>query len=182
MPSLLNTVVTQNYQRMTPQDTYATGAEFSGFGTRPMAAILINIATPVRASMILQDGSTADGSLTAAQGFIPGVVGWKQPYSLFSRIVRTVQGFGEVYVVGQPTATDVILLVSADTLNGADSGNLQGTGYGLLEAAILAEIGKTNKADGTGTNTSSAASVGVTASGTVANKNFFVGATIGTFA
>ena len=181
MPSLLNTVVTQNYQRMTPQDTYGVGAEFSGFGTRPMAMIKINLSSVTRGSMILQDGSTADGSLTAAQGFVPGVVGWKQPYSLFSRIVRTVQGFGEVYVVGQPTATDVVLLVSADTLNGADSGNTQGTGYGLLEAAILSEITKTNKADGTGTNTSTA-TVAVTASGTAANKNFFVGSSLGTFA
>jgi len=181
MPSLLNTVVTQNYQRMTPQDTYATGAEFSGFGTRPMTLIKINLSSVTNGSMILQDGTTADGSLTAALGFVPSVVGWKQPYSLFSRIVRTVQSFGEVYVVGQPNATDVMMLVSADTLNGADSGNTQGTGYGLLEAAILSEITKTRVAT-TGALGTSTATVAVTASGTAANPNFFVGSSLGTFA
>jgi hypothetical protein len=178
MPSLLGTLVTANYGRMLPQDTYAQGADFSAFGTRPMRALLVTLSGVTRGSMILQDGSTADASLTAALGFVPSLVGWKQPNSLFSRIVRTVAGYGEIYVVGQPNATDVLLLVSADTFNGADSGNTQGTGFGLLEAAIAAEIGKTNKADGTGTNTS-AATVAVTSSGT---SNFFVGALIANIA
>jgi hypothetical protein len=181
MPSLLNTVVTQNYQRMTPQDSYATGAEYSGFGTRPMTLIKINLSSVTNGSMILQDGVTADGSLTAALGFIPGVVGYKQPYSLFSRIVRTVQSFGEIYVVGQPNATDVLMLVSADTVNTADSGNTQNAGFGLLEAAILSEITKTRVAT-TGAVGTSTATVAVTASGTAANPNFFVGGTVGTFA
>jgi hypothetical protein len=181
MPSLLNTVVTQNYQRMTPQDSYSTGAEFSGFGTRPMVAIKLVLSSVTNGSMILQDGVTADGSLTVALGFIPGVVGWKQPYSLFSRIVRTVQSFGEVYVVGQPDATGLLMLVSADTLNSAGSGNtLDGT-FTLLEAAIASEITKTRVAT-TGALGTSAATVTVTASGTPANANFFVGAALGTFA
>jgi hypothetical protein len=178
MPSLLGTLVTANYGRMLPQDTYAQGADFSAFGTRPMRALLVTLSSVTRGSMILQDGSTADASLTAALGFVPSLVGWKQPNSLFSRIVRTVAGYGEIYVVGQPNATDVLFLVSADTFNGADSGNTQGTGFGLLEAAILSEITKTNKADGTGTNTSTA-TVTVTSSGT---SNFFSGALIANMA
>ena len=181
MPSLLGTLVTANYSRMLPQDTYAQGAEFSGFGTRPMRLLLVNASSGVtRASFVLQDGSTADASLTAALGFVPSLVGWKQPNSLFARLVRCAQQYHEVYVVGQPDATNFMLLVSADTDNTADSGNSLTGGYGLLEAALAAEVGKTNKADGTGTNTS-AATFTVTASGTSTNKNFFVGAALGTF-
>lgn len=182
MPSLLGTLVTANYSRMLPQDTYAQGAEFSAFGTRPMRLLLVTLSSVTRGSMILQDGSTADASLTAALGFVPSLVGWKQPNSLFGRIVRACQQYHEVYVVGQPNATDFMMLVAADTDNTAGVTNnvLDGT-YSALEAAILAEITRTNKADGTGTNTSTA-TVAVTASGTATNKNFFVGSSLGTFA
>jgi len=182
MPSLLGTLVTANYSRMNPQDTYAQGAEFSAFGTRPMRLLKINASSGVsNASFILQDGSTADGSLSATLGFNSSVVGWKNPNSLFSRLVRCCQQYHEVYVVGQPDATNFMLLVAADTDNTADSGNTLNSGYGLLETALAAEVGKTQKADGTGTN-SSTATFTVTASGTSTNKNFFVGAALGTFA
>jgi hypothetical protein len=178
MPSLLNTVVTQNYQRMTPQDTYATGADYSAFGTRPMKLLNITLSGGANNSMILQDGQTADGSLTVAQGMIPGVVGWKQPYSLFSRIVRTVQGFGEIYVVGQPNATDVLLLVSADTFNGAASGNTQADTFTLLETAIAAEVAATKLAT-TGGAGGCSATVVVQSTKT---SNFFVGAVVANLA
>jgi len=183
MPSLLNTVVTANYQRMTPQDTYGTGSEFGQFGTRPMRLLKIVGSSGANRSLILQDGQTADGSLTAAQGMIPGVVGYKQPYSLFSRLVRTLQTFGEVYVVGQPDADSFMAMVSADTINDADSSNSNtaSTTYTLLEAALAAEVARTVKAtDGTAGGCS--ATITVTAYGTAANKNFFVGAALGTFA
>jgi hypothetical protein len=146
-----------------------------------MRLLKVVASSVTNGSFILQDGSTADASLSATLGFNSAVVGWKNPNSLFSRLVRCAQQYHEVYVVGQPDATNFMLLVAADTENGADSGNTQSTGYGLLETALAAEVGKTNKADGTGTN-SSAATITVTASGTATNKNFFVGAALGTFA
>jgi len=178
MPSLLGTLVTANYGRMLPQDSYATGADFSAFGTRPMKLLNITLSGGANNSMILQDGSTANSSLTAALGFIPGVVGWKQANSLFSRIIRVTQTFGEIYVVGQPNATDVLLLVSADTFNGATTSNTQADTFGLLETAIAAEVAATNKADGTGTNGSSATVV-VQSTKT---SNFFVGAVVANLA
>jgi len=181
MPSLLGTLVTANYSRMNPQDTYAQGAEFSAFGTRPMRLLKVVASSVTNGSFILQDGSTADGSLSATLGFNSSVVGWKNPNSLFSRLVRCAQQYHEVYVVGQPDATNFMLLVAADTDNTADSGNTLNSGYGLLETALAAEVARTNKADGTGTN-SSTCTFAVTASGTSTNKNFFVGAALGTFA
>jgi len=178
MPSLLGTLVTANYGRMLPQDSYATGADFSAFGTRPMKLLNITLSGGANNSMLLQDGSTANASLTAALGFVPSLVGWKQPNSLFSRIIRVTQTFGEIYVVGQPNATDVLLLVSADTFNGAASGNTQADTFTLLETAIAAEVAATNKADGTGTNSSSATVV-VQSTKT---SNFFVGAVVANLA
>ena len=182
MPSLLGTAVAANYGRMVAQDTYATGADFSSFGTRPMRLLKV-VASGTNCSFILQDGSTADASLTSALGFVPSLAGWKQPNSLFSRLVRVIQTFGEIYVVGQPDATNFLVLVSADTINDADStnSNKPSTTYTLLETVLAAEVAGTQKADGTGTNGSSA-TVTVTASGTAANTNFFVGAALGTFA
>jgi len=183
MPSLLGTAVAANYGRMVAQDTYATGADFSSFGTRPMRLLKVVASGTTNASFILQDGSTADASLTSALGFVPSLAGWKQPNSLFSRLVRVIQTFGEIYVVGQPDATNFLVLVSADTVNDADStnSNKPSTTYTLVETALAAEVAATNKADGTGTNGSSA-TITVTASGTAANTNFFVGAALGTFA
>ena len=179
MPSLLGTQVTANYGRMLPQDTYGTGAEFSNFGTRPMRLLKITATSVTNGSFVLQDGSTADASLSASQGFVPSLVGWKQPNSLFSRLVRTVQTFGEIYMVGAPDATNFQVLVSADTVNDAASGNTASTAYTLLEAALAAEVAATNVA-ATGLTNSSSATITVTASGTAANKNIFVGAALAT--
>jgi hypothetical protein len=181
MPSLLGTAVAANYGRMTPQDPYGVGAEFSSFGTRPMRLLLIAATSVTRGSFILQDGSTADGTVQATAGFDSAAVGWKQPNSLFSRLVRVVQTFGEVYMVGAPDATNFQILVSADTVNDADStnSNKASTTYTLLEAALAAEVAATNVAT-TGLTNSSVATITVTASGTAANKNIFVGASLAT--
>jgi hypothetical protein len=175
MPSLLGTTVAANYGRMVPQDTYAQGADFSGFGTRPMKLLNITLSSGANNSMILTDGQTADASVSSSLGYVPSVVGWKQPNSLFSRIIRVVQTFGEIYVVGQPNATDVLLLVSADTFNGAEpSSNTQAYTFGALETAIAAEVAATLKATD-GTAGGSSATVVVQSTKT---SNFFVGAAV----
>ena len=58
----------------------------------------------------------------------------------FSIAVRTVQNFNEIYAVGTPDAVGFIVVIADDTKNGADSGNTQGTGHGLLEAALVAAL------------------------------------------
>ena len=63
MPSLLGTAVAANYGRMVAQDTYATGADFSSFGTRPMRLLKVVASGVTNGSFILQDGSTADADI-----------------------------------------------------------------------------------------------------------------------
>ena len=148
------TGVAANYLKMTPQDTYATGAEFSNFGTRSL-----------RLLKVVTTGGTND--LTKGADGATGT--YKDQNSVFARAVRALQTMGEVYLVGQPDGTTFMALVSGDTVNGADSGNTQGTGYGLLEAVINSSL----NASGSST---------VTACGTAAYPNIFVGGALNTFA
>ena len=164
MPSLIGstgsdgttaTGVAANYLKMTPQDTYATGAEFSNFGTRSL-----------RLLKVVTTGGTND--LTKGADGATGT--YKDQNSVFARAVRALQTMGEVYLVGEPDGTTFMALVSGDTVNDAAvNSNVAGTGYNALEAVINSSL----NAGGSST---------ITATGTAANRNIFVGAALGTFA
>ena len=154
MPSLVGTTVATNYLRSPAQDTYATGAEFSNFGTRSLR--LIKVVT---------SGGTND--LTKGTNGSTGT--YADSNSVFSRCVRAIQNFGEVYLVGRPDATTFMALVAGDQFNDADSGNTLNGGYGFLETVI-------------GSALNSGGSATVTATGTATNQAIFLGAALGTFA
>jgi len=185
MPSLLNTKVTANYGRMVQQDTYATGAHFGNMGLRPVRLLKVTLSSVTNGDLTLQDGQTADASLTAAYGYdTTTTTGWRQPNSLFGRLVRTLQNFGEIYYVGEPSSTIFMALVAADTVNDADTTagtqNTASTLYTQIEAEMAKTVAGTLKYDGT--SGGSSATVTITATGTAANKNMFVGGALGTFA
>jgi hypothetical protein len=100
--------------------------ESTQFGTRELTVIKV-LVTGGSNDMRYQDGATSSLSYTL-------------PASLYSKAVRTLQNFVEVYAVYAPVATGFIAVIAADTANGADSGNTQGTGFGLAEAAINAAL------------------------------------------
>jgi hypothetical protein len=155
MPSLIGTTVATNYLRMPTQDQYATGAEYSNFGTRNLR--LLKVVTSGGTNDLTKGADGAAGS-------------YKDTNSVFSRCVRALQTMGEVYLVGQPDATSFLALVAGDTVNDATtSSNTAGTTYNAMEAVIAASM----NASGTAT---------VTATGTAANPGIFVGAALGTFA
>jgi hypothetical protein len=164
MPSLIGstgsdgttaTGVAANYLKMSPQDTYATGAEFSNFGTRSL-----------RLLKVVTTGGTND--LTKGADGATGT--YKDQNSVFARAVRALQTMGEVYLVGEPDGTSFMALVSGDTVNDAAvNSNVASTGYNALEAVINSSL-------------NASGSCTVTATGTAANKNIFVGAALGTFA
>lgn len=113
MPSLLGTDVTANYLKAAPS---------TQFGTRQLTFLKITAVTG-------NTGSTSAVDFSAT---------YTASNSVFSKAVRAVQNFNEVYAVGTPDSTGFIVVIADDTKNGADSGNTQGTGHGLLEAAIAA--------------------------------------------
>jgi len=166
MPSLLNTTVAANYGRMTTQDTYGTGPAFTGFGTRSLRLLKVTLS-----GGSLNDMTFADGNATGT---------YSDANSLFGKIVTTLQQTAEIYVVGQPSATAFLALVANDTVNDA-TGNVSDGSFTVMETQIKAVIDNRTAAMGAGA-AGTATTVTVTASGTAANPNFFVGATVGTFA
>ena len=124
MPSLLGTTVTTNYLKAAPS---------TQFGTRELTFLKITAVTGTSGSTSAVDFST---TYTASN-------------STFSKAVRAIQNFNELYAVGTPDSTGFIVVIADDTKNGADSGNTQGTGHGLLEAALVAALAKGGSATAT---------------------------------
>ena len=127
MPSLLGTTVAANYGRMTAQTTYGTGNTYSNFGTRNLRFVKA-VVSGGSANDLTKGADGSTGSYTDA-------------LSPFSKSVRALQAFGEIYFLGVPSSTAFVFAVSDDTLNDADSGNTSNAGYGFVEAAIAAAIG-----------------------------------------
>jgi hypothetical protein len=127
MPSLLNTTVATNYGRMVSTENYTESAgvrtytgPYTQFGTRQLKFLKVTA---------IHDSAAVNFSTS-----------YTDKNSDFSLAVRAIQNYAEIYAVGTPDATGFIAVVAADTANGADSGNTQGTGYGLMEAAIKAAV------------------------------------------
>jgi len=170
MPSLINTTVAANYGAMSKQDTYGTGAAFSAFGTRPLRLLKVVLSSGSLNDLRYQDGTTSSTSYADAN-------------SLFGQVVRAMQTNAEIYFVGQPDATSFLALVAGDTVDdAATSSNTAGTTYGQLAATIKATIDNRTAASHGAGAAGTATTVTITASGTAANTNFFVGAALGTFA
>ena len=137
--------VAANYGRMTAQQTYGIGENYTNFATRQLQIIKVAVSGA--------DLTTADGSSGAAT----------DSNSLFSKAVRSLQQFAEIYAVYPPTSGAFYAVVALDTGNSADSGEAKNpapgainTGYGQVEAAINAATG------GTTTVTTKTLQVGVT--------------------
>jgi len=131
MPSLLGTTVAANYGKMTAQHTYGIGENYTNFGTRQLSLIKVAVSGGSN-DMRYADGATSSTSYTDAS-------------SLFSKAIRTLQNFAEVYAVYAPVAGGFLAIVALDTANSSDSGNGEtdgaiGTGYGLAETAIAAAL------------------------------------------
>jgi len=134
MPSLLGTYVAANYGRMTSQDTYG-GLTYNNFGTRNLAflKIISTGGTPAvdftAATGPDTDASNISGYAQQISSFNPAInqtsttLAYLDSNSYFSVAVRTIQQFGEVYMVGTPytssTISAFIVAVALDTMNSA---------------------------------------------------------------
>ena len=131
MPSLLGTTVAANYGTMKSPESYTVDGSnvrtytgpFTQFGTRQLKFLKV-VATESNGSSAVDFSST----YTAAN-------------SDFSVAVRTIQTVAEIYAVGTPDSTGFIVVVAADTANGAEANsNVQATTYGALEAALVTAL------------------------------------------
>ena len=64
--------------------------------------------------------------------------------SYFSRAVRALQGFAEVFYIGTPDATGFVVAIADDTANDGEGSTGLGI-YGNMEAAIASALGVGNK-------------------------------------
>ena len=158
------TGVAANYLKMTPTNTYGDGAYYSNLGTRQLALLKINKSTSGTSSDMTKGADGASGAFTDAN-------------SLLSRVIRALQAHAEVFYVGEPDASNVLVLVAQDTMDAGDTGSTQNTqaaaGFGKIEADVAAAVN---------TGSTSGTAFTATLSGTATNRNFFVGASLGTFA
>ena len=69
--------------------------------------------------------------------------------SNLAKAVRCAQNYGEIYVIGTPSATGLIVAYADDTVNdgSAASPSLSDTSYAKLEAEVVAAIGGTCQVD-----------------------------------
>lgn len=125
MPSLFGTQVTSNYGKMTPQQTYGTGINFTNFATRNVRFISISVAGGVNDLTKGADGATGS---------------YEDSLSLYSKAVRALQTTAEVYMVFVPSATAFVAVVADDTANDSNAGTNQPSGWGDTEAAITANL------------------------------------------
>jgi hypothetical protein len=163
MPSLIGTTVATNYLKLPAQNTYGDGSLYSNFGTRSLVAIKINKSTAGSSSDLTKGSDGATGAFTDTN-------------SLLSRVIRTVQAYAEIYYVGAPDASNVIMLISGDTMNSAAvSGHTQVTTSGF--ASLAADIATAVNSSG-----ASGTAFTITQSGSTTAAQIFVGAAVGTFA
>lgn len=137
MPSLLGTTVTANYLKTAP--TWK-------LGTRELRFLQVKIAGGGGNNLGLIDFTKQQAASNNAVDYNTTSGSFSDSDSWFSAAVRAVQVYGELYYVGEPDADEFVVLIADDTGNGADSGNTQGTGFGLMEADVVAAL--SNKING----------------------------------
>lgn len=135
MPSLIgstgidgtvNTGVAANYLKTSPS---------TQFGTRALVFLNITLAGSGKPDLTKQSGSS--GSYT-------------DPASYLTTLVRTVQGFAEIYAVGTPTATDVTLVIASNTADDSAVGsNVSDASWNEIENAVWVALGSWNSPLGT---------------------------------
>ena len=103
-------------------NAYKNENPFTRFGTRSLRFVKV----------VVSGGTPVDISTT------PTITN-----SNLSKLVRAAQNYGELAVVGTPSATGVILAFSDDTLNDGStaSPSASDASYGKMEAEILAALG-----------------------------------------
>jgi hypothetical protein len=123
--------VSANAGRLVSHENFSTSGitrtytgPYTQFGTRQL--------TFLKVVAVGSDGSTAVNFGTT----------YVNSGSDFSLAVRAIQTYAEIFAVGIPDATGFIVVVAADTANGADSGNTQAATFGLMEAAVTASTAK----------------------------------------
>ena len=130
MPSLLNSTGIDGTVNTGVAANYLKTKPSTQFGTRALVFLDIKLAGSGAPDLTKQTGST--GTYSDTQSYL-------------TTLVRTVQGYAEIYAVGTPTATDVTLVIASNTANdSADGSNVSDGSWGDIEAAVWSALGAWN--------------------------------------
>lgn len=101
MADLIGTEVAKNYQKVAPS---------SMFGTRELMFLKVTVDNAGTAKVdFTKQGTNEEGN---------DYVGtYLEADSYLSRAIRALQGFAELFFIGEPNVTSFIVAVSSDTLN-----------------------------------------------------------------
>lgn len=131
MADLIGTTVANNYQKASPS---------SLFGTRDLVFV----------SVVADNGGDSNIDFTQQKFEITGPTAgaytgeYTDADSYFSRAIRALQGYAELFFVGTPDATGFVVAISSDTVN--DGAGETGLGvFGNMEASIQESLGTGNK-------------------------------------
>jgi hypothetical protein len=124
MADLTSTTVAANYMKTAPR---------TAFGTRALRFITVTF----------DNGSDSDVDLTAAYASGTGAYSgsYTDSFSYYSKAVRALQIYFELYAVGTPSSTAFTIVVSDDTAQDSDADSHDLGGYGQAEAAVKAAVG-----------------------------------------
>lgn len=135
MPSLLGTTVTNNYNRVVgPTYTTTDGVRtyvgpYSNFGTRLLKFYKVES---------VHDG----GAVNFTKGKLDGTGEYTDQSSLLSKAIMGIQQHAELFYVGTPGTAGFLIALADDTADGSEvNSNVQGTGFGAMEATIKSAIG-----------------------------------------
>lgn len=144
MADLIGTEVAKNYQKVSPS---------SMFGTRDLAFLKITADNVGTSKVDFRRQKYA--ILTDTTGELQG--SFLDADSYFSRAIRALQGFAEVFFIGEPDETEFLVAVSSDTVNDGE------TDFSYIQDYIAGALGVCKKAPtgGVGTAYNGAISVEV---------------------
>lgn len=148
MADLIGTAVATNYQKTAPS---------SIFGTRELTFVKV----------VVDNGGDSDIDFTKQKYEVTGETAgaytgtYADADSYFSRAVRAMQGYMELYFLGTPDATSFVAAIAGDTAN--DGAGTSGLGaYGMVESAIQSSLGTGNKTPVGGVGTAYSGAVTIT--------------------
>jgi hypothetical protein len=124
MADLTSTTLAANYMKTAPR---------TAFGTRALRFITVTF----------DNGSDSDVDMTA--GYASGTGAWSGSYtdsfSYYSKAIRALQIYFELYAIGTPSSTAFTIVVADDTAQDSDVDSHDLGGYGQAEAAVKAAVG-----------------------------------------
>jgi hypothetical protein len=123
MADLTSTTVAANYMKTAPR---------TAFGTRALRFITVTFDNASDSDVDLAAYASGTGTFSGS---------YTDSFSYYSKAIRALQVYFELYAIGTPSSTAFTIVVSDDTAQDSDADSHDLGGYGQAEAAVKAAVG-----------------------------------------